>query len=153
MGKTSWATRSAVAATALLGALAMVQQAAAAAGHHQQVAHRAAPVDPVRFKAWMYPSKDPLSPTAWVCFSTPEASSPELTCGQESVPAQSGTPSVATDPTVSTDPVDLKAWMYPSKDPLSPTAWVCFSTPEASSPELTCGQESVPALSGTPSGL
>jgi len=95
MTKTRWGAGLAAVAAALVSLLTMVQEAApaAAAINHQQVTQRAASTDPVDLKASMYPSKHPLSPTAWECFSTPEGSSPQFICGQLSVPALSGTPS------------------------------------------------------------
>jgi len=95
MDKKSWGVGLAIVAAALLAPLTMLQEAApaAAAMNHQPATQRAASADPVDLKVWIYPSKDPLSPTAWECFSTTGASSPQFICGQLSVPALSGTPS------------------------------------------------------------
>jgi hypothetical protein len=153
MGKNSWVTRSAVAATALLAALGMVQQsaAAAAAGHHQQVTHRAAQVDPVRLKAWLYPSDGPLASSLWDCFATTGAKSPPFICGQLRPQAASFTPSGVIDPPAPADPVSLRAWLYPSDKPFSPAAWECLYTTDTSNPQFICAQLGSSAPSFTPS--
>jgi hypothetical protein len=154
MSTKSWGPGFAVVAAALLGPLTMLQEAApaAAATEHQQAAQRTASVEPVELKAWLYPSKDPLSPTVWQCFGRADVSNSQFLCAQLGVPAPSLTPSGATGPAASPDPVHLQAWLYPSDKPLAPAAWECFSSADVSNSQFICAQLGVPAPSWTPSG-